>query len=788
MALLLQHAGSPETLPRKLLDLHLHEIAASDAESAQLATALALPRSFDAEIAGVLRGRADPQRDRALVERLAQFSLVLTRRDGTYAYHDTLRHLLLLEWQRDAPDEAQELHGRLVAHYQGRIEQAERLQADLEETGDVIAAAAPPRYARILAEVRGRALGSLREAQYHSLAISAEQGRWFLSTQCERLEAQGRIALCTELTRAAREDLKHLPGATEHAGFLRHVEYWEARVASSQGRYEEVRARLSALEDGMADMDARLRLWTLLLGAGNERALGDRQSARRAVEDAIELVERENPDPHNTPHIYAEMGTLHALWLETEPAREAFTRALDTARMAGNQTMQIRSHLGLAELARNDGDDALALTQSFMALDLAQTGELLDASAYRWLLEALLGVLANASPWHLPTLRAELAVLRVGSDDEEPRAADSPNVALEAVYAHAARVAGLMSVAGETIDRVERLVAEGVLSEAALSEIGYVAGGVRSHQGRYREAAEKYMCPGNEDPGWERAANLTNSGLAQLYFDPSLAEASLRAATAEWEQIGHPNYLALSRAYHARSLCALGRLDEAERNLRLAEAVSEELVPEVLADVLEARAALDRVRGEFAAAAESEAGVAALYAQLKRPREHARALSREAGALGMAAEWELAAARADQAAVVWRDMARRDTALADRPDGMTAADLANADGVRELVRRRDESTLHAARSAFTRALEQVPDDPWYSLNLAYACARLGDWTEAEAALDTVIRKGDPWNSEVLIARRDEFAARRAESGQDEPTYSRVGTAVARWFRQVVGAD
>jgi hypothetical protein len=57
-----------------------------------------------------------------------------------------------------------------------------------------------------------------------------------------------------------------------------------------------------------------------------------------------------------------------------------------------------------------------------------------------------------------------------------------------------------------------------------------------------------------------------------------------------------------------------------------------------------------------------------------------------------------------------------------------------------------------------------------------------------AALDTDIRKAAPCKSEVLCAGRDELAARRAEAGQDEPTYSRVGTAVARWFRQVVGAD
>lgn len=778
----------PEELSRMLLQMHLHAIAKDDPESAEVATALALPRFFDAEIVGVLRGSAEPERDAGLIEQLARFSLVLDRRDGTLAYHDSLRHELLLEWQREAAEEAAELNRRLVEHYESRIARAERLQSDLAEVGPLIASARPERYGPLLAEVRARALTSMREALYHSLAISTEAGCAFLGAQCERLEAAGRVSLCTELTRAARVDVMHLPAPSSTDAFVRQVAYWEARVAVSRGDFEEALRGVAEVEQHTHDAHDRLQLWTLLLRIQAHRALGDRNEARAAVESAVALIEEHDPDPHNAPLVFDQLARLHLVWLEFDEARVAHKKALERARAAGNGLLAIGAHLGLVTIAQREGERAEAVTQALTALDLAQSDGVRDATEQHRLLSGLLGVIALESPWHLPTLRAELAVLRRDPDDVEGEPARECDVGLEVAYAYAADDAGLFTEAGAAVDRLEAFAGSQAMSAGALLELSLVASSVRAHQGRYAEAAQAHAWAPPGCSRWDQAALLTNRALAELYVTPAAAEDSLRRAIAEWEAIGHASYLALARALLVRALCRLGRADEAEEVLA-AIAADEEPSAEVHGDIFEARAALARARGDWSEAAAAEAQAGELYRRRHVPREHARALGREGEALAMAMRWPDAAARLEQAALTWRDAHALDVSPTARPDAMREGDEHDAAGVRALVRGGCENgDLHTARAAFTRALEKCPDDPWYNLNRAYTCARLGDWTEAESAISTAIDAGAPWDHPVLLDRREQFALERELAGQEQARYAKPGGALTRWVRGVLNRE
>jgi hypothetical protein len=774
-------SGDPqlEDLSRQLLTVHLRPLTADDPDVPRLATALALPRSFDAEIVAVLRGHANPPRDQALLDHLRQFSLVLIRRDGSLAYHDTVRHTLLEEWYRDAPEEAAALNRRLVAYHEARLAEAEKLERDLREVGELIAEANPTRCAALIAAVRTRTLSALREAQHHSIALSSQTGREFLALHCQRLEAAGRFSLCAALVRMARDDFEHLAIAFDDAAsFLRRIEYWEARIAAGRGQFVEALERLEALQAEKEGQDDQLRLWTLLLLASTHRMEGNRQQSRAALKRAVSLIKKADPDPHNAPVAYDQTADLEEMWLEFGAARASRLQAAEKARAVGNLEIEINSYLGLARLSAREGDRRDAISQAFRALDLACTTAVRDGELHSRVLGNVMPIIGRASPSHVPTMHAELAPLRRDANDD-----GQPDYSLEVEYAEAARVVGLLTLAGEILDGVEKDAGRN-----PSTSLCYVAAEVRREQGRLADARSKYAAL-IDDPAatrYDRAAGWTNKGLAEIDFDPAAAEQDLSKAAGLWEQMGHTNYVSLTRALRARALALLNRVDEAGAELAFAEKNASERPLELEASLQASRAYVARAHFNWGAAIEAETAAAETHERIGSLRDEVVGLWRAAGTLDSAARWDDAAALADKAARAWRDIARRDKAVYERPAEMDEGDRDDAAGVRALFRTDGSDDLHRARASFRAAADRVRDDPWYNLRLAYTCAALGDWTEAQYALDRVIAQGEPWNDDVLGARRDEFRTQRElagqEPGEDQP---RLGLA---FFRKVLGLD
>jgi tetratricopeptide (TPR) repeat protein len=117
---LLNSNASPEEFARRLLDLNIAQARATDPELAEMLRACAIPRSFDAEIIGVLHDAPDDQAtNERLLNGLLQFSFVQSREDGGYVYHDNTRDLLLADWQEHQEQLAQYKH-RLAAFYRQR--------------------------------------------------------------------------------------------------------------------------------------------------------------------------------------------------------------------------------------------------------------------------------------------------------------------------------------------------------------------------------------------------------------------------------------------------------------------------------------------------------------------------------------------------------------------------------------------------------------------------------------------------------------------------------------------
>ncbi|MCG8353670.1 MAG: tetratricopeptide repeat protein, partial [Chloroflexales bacterium] len=125
---LLASDASPQEFTRRLFEINVAQARASDPLLAELMPTCAIPSSFDAAIIGVLRDApADAATNARLLEQLAVFNYVQPYEDGSYAYHDTVREMLLEQWQADnRREEYAQIKQRLAGYYFERGKQQHR--------------------------------------------------------------------------------------------------------------------------------------------------------------------------------------------------------------------------------------------------------------------------------------------------------------------------------------------------------------------------------------------------------------------------------------------------------------------------------------------------------------------------------------------------------------------------------------------------------------------------------------------------------------------------------------
>jgi tetratricopeptide (TPR) repeat protein len=119
---LLNSNASPEEFARRLFALNFEQARVTDPELAEMMRACAIPRSFDAEIIGVLRDAPDDHTtNEQLLGSLLQFNFIQAREEGGYVYHDNTRDILLADWQDiQNHDQLAQYKDRLATFYRGR--------------------------------------------------------------------------------------------------------------------------------------------------------------------------------------------------------------------------------------------------------------------------------------------------------------------------------------------------------------------------------------------------------------------------------------------------------------------------------------------------------------------------------------------------------------------------------------------------------------------------------------------------------------------------------------------
>ncbi|MDZ4751062.1 MAG: tetratricopeptide repeat protein, partial [Flavobacteriales bacterium] len=120
---LVESSAGPEELAQQLLFLDIEQTEEDDPELGFCLRACAIPFIFDAEIIGILRGDSqDNSTNEALLEYITEYPFVLKHKEGGYVYHDSIRSLLLDEWQNiETVDEYEKIKQRLLDYFRDNL-------------------------------------------------------------------------------------------------------------------------------------------------------------------------------------------------------------------------------------------------------------------------------------------------------------------------------------------------------------------------------------------------------------------------------------------------------------------------------------------------------------------------------------------------------------------------------------------------------------------------------------------------------------------------------------------
>ncbi len=329
-------------------------------------------------------GSGEDTVDRAL-RTLAQRDLVVEQPDSTMAGDSEyrFRHVLVSEVCYERLPRAE----RVARH----VRTADWLDARVDNRGgDLAELIAHHRYTayettRALGhDIRpyaAAALAALRHAAHRAVMLNAYDAAGALVARAEALIANTRTELDGQPDRYGVELLAlELSFHHEGAAFL---------AGPGPDRLNE----LTSLLYRLGDHAGAARVWTLLGQAAWLR--GDRSLALRCLDRAVELFDTV-PDNPEKAQAYAELGRLHMLNYEHDPAIGATSIAVDIA-----------DRLGLVELRAN-----ARITLGMCRYQAGEPGALVDLE------EALDFCRAH----HLPSLRRALLTVAQASREEGDRA------------------------------------------------------------------------------------------------------------------------------------------------------------------------------------------------------------------------------------------------------------------------------------------------------------------------------------------------------------------------------
>lgn len=783
LANLLGTIDSGETAEQTVLKYLIARAGEKDPELGEVIRYCAIPRRFDAAVIGALRQAPDDREvNQRFADELLRFSFIRALPDGGYAYHDSTRDILLEEWR--TPDKRnlfEELNQRLVAFYKKQYEDILRLEEDLNarpksSSPATVGTLSPPwfvdsvalviqhanlaRFAQVMSVFEMRLVTPLLEALYHKSLQSAEVCYRYFVTLYQEQEEAGRLVTRESLLSATRDLLTRMPSNSGQEAWLKWLQYWKGRLKREVRQYNEAeRILLDVLQD--TGDDVTLRLWVLGdLGASYYEQSKLRE-ARDRYQDVLTLARDTGADPYNLPVWYTRLAQLHWSLEELDQAAVNYREAIKCAK--DNPGIEVSARVDLSGVLYALGDWPGALNNIIETLHLARTKLSSDRNAYRSVTAQLMSLLGRREPRLLDTIYLETQASFVAAND--PLAP----LRCHQQYVTLLREGGQLRRAEEQLEILLARAAKQP-NELFLFDLLREQAFLFEDKGELEKAIEKYdelekRAAAHEEAGaWHYAVALSNRGILRTKIGLwSQAETDLLAAIDKWHEMTHDKLEAFIQSSLAVVLRHQGRLSQAQASIDQALSVLSTTQSSYLNEVYQEQGEVFRVQGRKEDAGKNYQEAFDGYFRVDQFKVAARSL----GSLTMLAadrgDWADAAACTKRANKIWQDLA--DMNNYQPSPAAEKADKENANGVQAFFASDEKRVekIRKGRESLRSATRESPDNFWYQLNLAYACAKLEEWPEAVTALENVLKLSPEWlRAPMLYERLADYRARQGE--------------------------
>ena len=223
------------------------------------------------------------------------------------------------------------------------------------------------------------------------------------------------------------------------------------------------------------------------------------------------------------------------------------------------------------------------------------------------------------------------------------------------------------------------------------------------------------------------------------------AMADLRASQAKFEEMPHANLITLVKIIQAKGLRQQGRLVEAQHMLDEVQAtvIGTKWV-ELIGFYYQTRGDVYTDLARWSEAFELYNKAFTINASIHNYKEMALTLKRLASISAKQGQWETASEYTSDAGQIWNALAAKNKYSPSHAS--QKADEADAQGIYLFSMKEGDrsSNLTKARELFWSAVEAVPDNVWYQLNLAYTYAALKQWQEASQVVEGILEVQTQW--------------------------------------------
>lgn len=767
---LVDQIESAENPDWEVFRLSLDGARNKDPELPDVLRACAIPRRFDRRIIGVLRDQSnDAERNRLLLDAVCAHSFVSQREDGSHVYRDAIREAVLEDWRSTAEKQALfvQINHRLAEFHEGDHARARQDEEDLGRASAVMRQANIARYRKLADVVERRLRLPLLEALYHRLLASTEQGFKSFRDWFHQQEAAGRLMVCQALISATRDFLIRLPPDQQDPQHAAWLDYFEARILRQLSpfdfqRAEEVLNRLSARKD----LEAQWRFWVLNdLAIVQEAELKLREVVNTRKE-LLALAEESAEDVYNLPIYYCNLGDSYWTLGELDRAMAYYRTAIEKSetRAGARKDTRVYGRLALSGVHCEAGQWDEGIEVGFEAFYLARTEFADNQAAQNAVANRLMYLLSAFDQGAADAAAAEYLSVGQGGEQSELAALERYIAALDG--------SGRTGFAEVHLLRLRAKTEQSEQPQLFRPQLLLREGLVRESRSRHEDAIRKYselvgLGESGQVDNWTRAAALSNRGrLLTIQGSWESAETDLQAAVRLWQGYSHETLIALMGVNLAELQRSRGWLSQAQAELDKAARV-------LLAGIRSYVGDFHSVQGEVYLSqgrckeARNHFGRALEISAARRERRSAfKALLKMGIAAAEEGDWPSAAEFAGRAGQEAHALAVRDAYRPSASDA--AANRKNAEGLRLFC---EGSHLTQACELFRSALDDVPSNFWYRLNLAFASARIENWLDASQAMEKALAKAPaPLRTARLYRCWRDYLLEYAESNYRKADY------------------